>query len=46
MEKRTVPLLVAILVGIIGISLIGCATGPTATTPAKPTPEMLRAAGF
>jgi hypothetical protein len=29
MEKRTVTLLVAVLVGIIGLSLIGCAGGPT-----------------
>jgi len=46
MKKRICTLWVAIMVGIIGITLVGCATGPTDTTPAKPTPAMLRDAGF
>jgi hypothetical protein len=46
MEKRTSTLLFVILVGVIGISLVGCAGAPTVTAPAKTMPEMLKAAGF
>ena len=46
MEKRTASLLFIILVGIIAISLAGCATGSTATAPAKTIPQMLKDAGF
>jgi hypothetical protein len=46
MEKRTASLLFIILVGVIGISLVGCAGAPTATAPAKTRPEMLKEAGF
>jgi hypothetical protein len=45
-EKRIVLLLFFILVGVIGISLIGCAGAPTVTAPAKTMPEMLKEAGF
>ena len=49
MKKINLSLLIIFLVGIIGISLAGCAGGPTATTataPAKPTPQLLSEAGF
>ena len=46
MEKRTLSLLLIILVGVIGISLVGCAGAPTATAPAKTRPELLKEAGF
>ena len=46
MNHRTASLLVIILVGIIGISLVGCAGGPTVRAPAKPTPQLLEEAGF
>ncbi|MFA5112469.1 MAG: hypothetical protein WC443_13750 [Desulfobaccales bacterium] len=46
MEKRTASLLFIMLVGVIGISLAGCAAGPTITAPAKTMPEMLKEAGF
>ncbi|MBM4272949.1 MAG: hypothetical protein FJ134_00575 [Deltaproteobacteria bacterium] len=46
MEKRPASLLLIILVGVIGISLLGCAGRPTVTAPAKTLPEMLREAGF
>ncbi|MCK9376952.1 MAG: hypothetical protein M0P73_12455 [Syntrophobacterales bacterium] len=46
MEKRTASLLFIIMVGVIGISLVGCAGAPTVTAPAKTMPEMLKEAGF
>ena len=46
MGTRTASLLFIILVGVIGISLAGCAGGPTASAPAKTRPEMLKEAGF
>ncbi len=46
MAKCRVSPLLIILVGVIGLSLAGCAGGPTATAPAKTMPEMLREAGF
>ncbi len=46
MEKRTTSLLFIILVGVIGISLVGCAAGPTVTAPTKTMPELLKEAGF
>ena len=46
MGKRTASLLFIILVGVMGISLVGCAVGPTVTAPAKTMPEMLKEAGF
>lgn len=46
MEKRKASRLFIILVGVIGISLVGCAAGPTVTAPAKTTPELLKEAGF
>jgi hypothetical protein len=46
MEKRTASLLFFVMVGVIAIGLAGCATGPTATAPAKSLPGMLTAAGF
>jgi hypothetical protein len=46
MGKRTASLLFIILVGVIGLSLVGCAVGPTAKAPTKTLPEMLREAGF
>lgn len=46
MEKRTASLLLIFLVGVIGISLMGCAGGPIAKAPVKTMPEMLREAGF
>ena len=46
MGKRTTSLLFFILVGVIGISLVGCAGAPTAGAPAKTMPELLQEAGF
>lgn len=46
MEKRTASLLSIMVVGLVAICLAGCATGPTATAPAKTMPEMLTVAGF
>ena len=47
MEKRTASLLFIILVAVIGLSLVGCATGPTVTsTTAKTMPDLLKEAGF
>jgi hypothetical protein len=46
MEKKRASLLFIILVGVIGISLVGCAGAPTATAPAKTRAEMLKEAGF
>lgn len=46
MKKRTAPLLFIVLVGVIGISLAGCAGAPTVTAPARTMPEMLTEAGF
>ncbi|MHB9071940.1 MAG: hypothetical protein ACYC6G_00290 [Desulfobaccales bacterium] len=46
MGKRTASLLFIMLVGVIGISLIGCAGAPIATAPAKTMPKMLQDAGF
>lgn len=46
MAKRTASLLIIILVGVIGISLIGCAGTPTTKAPAKTTLELLKQAGF
>jgi hypothetical protein len=44
MKKRTAPLLIAILVGIIGISLVGLAAAQSQCS--KPMPELLQEAGF
>lgn len=46
MKKRTASLLFFILVGVIGLSLVGCAGAPTTTAPAKTMPELLQEAGF
>lgn len=46
MEKRTTTLLFIILLGVIGISLVACATGPTATASPKTRTQMLQEAGF
>ncbi|MBM4286395.1 MAG: hypothetical protein FJ128_14300 [Deltaproteobacteria bacterium] len=46
MKKSAPSLLSMMLLGLIALWLAGCATGPTATAPAKTTPEMLREAGF
>jgi len=46
MNHKTASLLVIMLVGIIGLSLVGCATGPTTTASAKTMPQMLQEAGF
>jgi hypothetical protein len=46
MEKRTVTLLVAILVGIIGISLVDYAGAQTVKPDPKSMPELLTEAGF
>jgi hypothetical protein len=47
MGKSTVSLLLIILVGVIGVSLVGCAGEPTLkAAPAKTMPEMLQEAGF
>jgi hypothetical protein len=46
MEKRTASLLFIMLVGVIGISLVGCAAGTTVSAPAQTMPEMLKEAGF
>jgi len=46
MDKKIASLLFIILVGVIGISLVGCAGTPTTTAPTRTMPEMLKAAGF
>lgn len=46
MENRAAWLLLLFLIGAIGISLVGCATGPTTTAQGKTMPQMLTAAGF
>lgn len=46
MNHRTVSLLLIILVGVIGFSLIGFAAGPGVRAPAKPTPQLLQEAGY
>ena len=46
MNHRTVSLLLIILVGVIGISLVGFAGGQTVAAPAKPIPQLLGEAGF
>lgn len=45
MENRP-TLLFIILLGVIGISLVGCAAGPTVSAPTKSMPELLQEAGF
>ena len=46
MKRRWVSLLFGFLLGIISLSLVGCAAGPTASAPLKSMPENLRDAGF
>jgi hypothetical protein len=46
MKKLTISLSSILLVGIVGLYLAGCATGPTATAPAKTMPQMVQEAGF
>jgi hypothetical protein len=48
MGNRSAVLLFMLLLGAIGLSLLGCAAGPTvtATPAAKPMSELLKEAGF
>jgi hypothetical protein len=46
MNHKTASLLVAILVGIIGLSLVGCARAPVVQTQPKTMPQLLTEAGF
>jgi len=43
-QKRRMSLI--LLVGVIGLSVVGCAAGPGATSQPSSMPEMLQAAGF
>jgi len=43
-QKRRMSLI--LLVGVIGLSLVGCAAGPGATAQPSSMPGMLQAAGF
>ena len=46
MKRRWVSLLFGFLIGIISLSLVGCAAGPSGTASSQSMPEMLQGAGF